>query len=133
MIMDSLGCANRQQTGKKGEDLALEYLLQRGMKLLARNWRSGHKELDLVMDDGDTIRFVEVRSREYPSIIDPFESINAAKCNKVISAAKGFLAVKGKEGYLSGGKEVAFDVVSILFNGELFEIKYIKEAFGPQW
>ncbi len=133
VIMENLWCRNRQESGKKGEDAALEYLLQRGMKLLARNWRSGHKELDLVMEDGDTIRFVEVRSREYPSIMEPFESINAAKRNKVISAAKGFLAVKGKEGYLSGGKEVAFDIVSILFNGELFEIKYIQEAFGPQW
>jgi putative endonuclease len=131
--MENLWCRNRRELGKKGEDLALEYLLQRGMRLLARNWRSGRKELDLVMEEENTIRFVEVRTRECPSIIDPFESVNAVKQRKVISAAKGFLAAKGKEGYLSGGKEAAFDVVSILFNGELFEIKYIREAFGPSW
>lgn len=123
----------RQLLGKKGEDAALEYLLHKGMKLLARNWRCGHKELDLVMEDGDFIRFVEVRSREYPSIIDPFESITAPKRRKTILAAKGFLARMGAEGKLSGGKEVAFDVVSILFNGDLFELKYIKEAYGPLW
>ncbi len=131
--MENLWCRNRRELGKKGEDLALEYLLQRGMRLLARNWRSGRKELDLVMEDGDVIRFVEVRSREYPSVIDPFESVNGVKQRNVISAAMGFLAEKSREGYLSGGKEVAFDVVSILFNGELFEIKYIREAFGPSW
>ena len=123
----------RQLLGKKGEDAALEYLLQRGMKLLARNWRCGHKELDLVMEDGNFIRFVEVRSREYPSIIDPLESITAPKREKTIMAAKGFLARMGQEGKLSGGKEVAFDVVSVVFNGDLFELKYIGEAFGPSW
>ena len=124
---------SRQDLGKKGEELALEYLLQQGMRLLARNWHNGHKELDLVMDDGECIRFVEVRTREYPSVVEPFESVNAVKRRNVVAAAKAFLAVKGKEGVLSGGKEAAFDVVSILFNGELFDIKYIREAFGPSW
>jgi len=129
--MENLRFKNRQELGKKGEDVALEYLLQRGMKLLARNWRCGHKELDLVMEDEEFIRIVEVRSREYPSLIDPFESITAPKRRKVIMAAKGFLALNGKK--LSGSKEVVFDVVSVVFNGELFELKYIREAFTPSW
>ncbi len=131
--MENLWCRNRQQLGKKGEDVALEYLLQRGMKLLARNWRSGHKELDLVMEDGETIRFVEVKAREYPAAAEPFENVTVQKRQRVISAAKGFLAQERASGKLQGGKEVAFDVVSILFNGELFDIKYIREAFEPSW
>lgn len=129
--MENLWCRNRQDLGRKGEERALEYLLQRGMELLERNWRIGHKEIDLIMLDGDFIRFVEVRTREYPSLIDPFESIGPQKRRKIVSAARGYLAGKGK--WLSGGKEAVFDVVSILFNGELFEVKYIREAFGPTW
>jgi len=129
--MANLRFKNRQELGKKGEDVALEYLLQRGMKLLARNWRCGHKELDLVMEDGEFVRVVEVRTREYPSLVDPYESITAPKRRKVILAAKGFLAQNG--GKLSGSKEVVFDVVSVMFNGELFELKYIREAFTPSW
>lgn len=129
--MENLWCRNRQDLGRKGEDRALEYLLQCGMELLERNWRIGHKEIDLIMLDGDFIRFVEVRTREYPSLIDPFESIGPQKRRKIVSAARGYLAGKGK--WLSGGKEAVFDVVSILFNGELFELKYIREAFGPTW
>lgn len=128
--MERKWCKNRQDLGRKGEDVALEYLLQRGMKLLERNWRSGHKELDLIMEEGDFIRIVEVRTREYPSIIDPFESITLPKRRRIIAAARDFLA---KRVDLSGRKEVVFDVVSILFNGELFEVKYIREAFGPTW
>lgn len=129
--MENLWCKNRQELGRKGEDVALEYLLQRGMTLLERNWRCGHKELDLIMQEGGFIRFVEVRTREYPSIVEPFESINPVKRRRIISAAQGFMARRGK--YLQGDKEAVFDVVSILFNGDLFEVKYIREAFGPTW
>ena len=122
---------NRQELGKRGEDVALEYLLQQGMRLLERIWRCGHKELDLVMEDGGFIRIVEVRTREYPSIMEPFESITVQKRNKVIAAAKGYMAQKGR--FLQGNKEVVFDVMSVLFNGELFEIKYLREAFAPLW
>lgn len=128
--MDDLWCTNRQELGKRGEDVALEYLLQRGMVLLARNWHRGHKELDLVMEDGNFIRIVEVRSRNYPSLADPRESINAAKRKNVIAAARGFL---GENKRLSGGKEVVFDVVSILFNSDAFKIEYIQDAFAPEW
>mgnify|MGYP002512896587 CR=1 FL=1 len=78
--------------GKKGEDVALEHLLQMGLKLVERNWRCGHKELDLIMEDEGFVRIVEVRTREYPSIMEPFESITAQKRNKVIAAAKGYMA-----------------------------------------
>lgn len=131
MDMENLWCRSRQELGKKGEDVALEYLLQQGMQLLERNWRIGHKEIDLIMLDGAFIRFVEVRSREYPSLIDPYESIGPAKRRTILSAARGYLAGKGRR--ISGGREAAFDVVSILFNGDLFDLKYIREAFGPTW
>ena len=121
---------NRQDLGKKGEDVALEYLLQRGMKLLERNWRSGHKELDLVVEEEGFIRIVEVRSRTFPAQIDPFESVNVVKRKKIIQAAKGFVAENRDR---IKGKEVVFDVVSILFNGEAFKIDYIREAFAPTW
>lgn len=131
--MGEMWCEKRSVLGKRGEDAALEYLLQQGMVLLARNWRSGHKELDLVMDDGRFIRVVEVRSRSVPSVIEPFESITVQKRRKIISAARSFVAQMGLGGDLSGKREVAFDVVSILFNGDLFKIEYIREAFGPVW
>ena len=128
--MEDLWCKNRQDLGKKGEDVALEYLLQRGMKLLERNWRSGHKELDLVMEEEGFIRIVEVRSRNWPAQIDPLESVDMVKRKKIIQAAKGFVAENRSR---IKGKEVVFDVVSILFNGELFKVEYIREAFAPTW
>ena len=108
----------------------MEKSIFRGMKLLERNWRSGHKELDLVMEEEGFIRIVEVRSRSVPAQIDPLESVDHAKRRKTIQAAKGYVAANRSR---IKGKEVVFDVVSILFNGELFKVEYVREAFAPTW
>ena len=122
----------RIETGKKGEDLALEFLKGRGMRLVARNWRSGHKELDLIMDDGVFLRVVEVRSLCFPCLQTPAESVDRQKREKVLSAARKFAAVN------SVGQEIVLDIVSVVFNvdseGEKrAEIEYIPNAFAPQW
>ena len=131
--MEDLRRPERGILGKKGEDLALEFLLEKGMVLLARNWRCGHKELDLVMEDGNFIRVVEVKTRSWPAMADPLENVDHAKRRRIISAARGFLGTMKRNGRLTAGKEVVFDVVSILFNGEAFKVEYIRDACAPTW
>ncbi len=53
------------QRGRQAEDRALQFLQTRGLRLIARNWRWQGGELDLVMLDGDTVVFVEVRARRH--------------------------------------------------------------------
>lgn len=113
--------------GKKGEDVALNFLEGRGMRLVARNWRCSHKELDLIMDDGNFLRIVEVRSLSYPNDILPFETVGPVKRRMIIAAARSFVGVSGID------KEVVFDIVSVVFNGDIFTIGYIENAFAPQW
>ena len=125
------GCSKnlccRAEVGKKGEDVALEYLKNRGMELVARNWRSGHKELDLVMFDGEFLRIVEVRSLTYPNLQPPEESVDWNKRRKVMSAAKKYASVNVVQ------NEIVFDIVSVVFNGENALVEYIPNAFEPQW
>ena len=70
--------------------------------------------------------------------VEPYQTITLPKQRLVMAAARSFLAavrtgkIKGID-ELTGGREAVFDIVSIIFNGELFNIKYIREAFGPQW
>ena len=118
---------DRAKVGKKGEDVALEFLNNRGMQLVARNWRSGHKELDLVMCDGEFLRIVEVRSLTYPNLQPPEESVDWNKRRKVMSAAKKFAAVNVVQ------NEIVFDIVSVVFKGEDAHVEYIPNAFAPQW
>ena len=52
----------RAKLGKMGEEIALQFLIGKGMKLLARNWRNGHKVRDLIMEEENYLRIIEVRT-----------------------------------------------------------------------
>lgn len=119
--------AERTALGRRGEDAALEFLLESGLKLVARNWRSGHKELDLVMEDGKFVRFIEVRTLAYPNAAEPFRSVGIRKQRQIICAARHFM---GKYGM---GKEAVFDVVSVVFRDGRYGIEYFPDAFVPIW
>ena len=82
---------SRQQSGKDAERHALEHLQQQGLRLLAQNWLCKRGELDLVMLDGDTVVFVEVRYRKYAQWGGALASIDARKRQKLILAAQFFL------------------------------------------
>lgn len=55
--------AHHNEFGKWGEDLAAQYLQEHGFEILARNWRHGHKEVDIIAQKQDTLYFVEVKTR----------------------------------------------------------------------
>ena len=67
------------ETGRRGEDLALAWLERRGFRLLDRNWRSGHKELDLVMESAARVHIVEVKTLTPPLQGQPYEKVDAVK------------------------------------------------------
>lgn len=123
--------------GKRGEDVALEYLVGKGMEFLCRNVRASHKEVDLIFMQGNFIRFVEVKSRSYPNLASPIENMSIKKQRNLIRAAqkmvsKGFLMCNGKKFDLTG-KEVVFDVVLVIFNGDYYKLNYLQNAFTPYW
>lgn len=119
---------SRQITGKFGEDLAVDYLEGKGFSILARNWRSGHYELDIVALDGDGIHFVEVRTRINPEIL-PQETVNSPKQRKVVEAAKRFLKEEANRKF--SDFEAFFDVVGVTVVNDSAELEYIPQAFIP--
>lgn len=121
---------SRQTTGKFGEDMAADYLEGRGFTILARNWRSGHYELDIVALDGDGIHFVEVRTRINPKIL-PQETVNPPKQRKVIEAAKRFLKDEAYRKF--SDFEAFFDIVGVTVASDGTELEYIPQAFIPMY
>ena len=98
-----------QQTGKDAERLALRHLEQQGLRLLAQNWLCKRGELDLVMLDGDTVVFVEVRYRKHAAWGGALESVDARKRQRLILAAELFLQRESRW----GKQPCRFDVVAI--------------------
>ena len=103
------GCANPGRVGQAAESKALRFLKRRGLKLVERNFRDRLGEIDLVMQDGDCLVFVEVRMRTATQFGSAIESVGSFKQARLVHAAKRFLQLRRV------GGEVAcrFDVVGI--------------------
>ena len=109
--------------GRRGEDIALEYLLQRGYVLRERNWRSSHKEIDLIMESEEFIHFIEVKSLTDQSGFFPGDNVTKQKQRNLICAARNYIIKRRIE------KEAQFDVVSITFRSGGYDLEYIPAAF----
>lgn len=120
------------KVGRRGEELACEYLIGKGHTILERNWRSGHLELDIISLDKDGIHFVEVKSRVAPVTAQPEENVGYAKQKKLIAAAQRYLhSADRKRKLTSVDLEISFDVVSIIFEGDSFGIEWFPQAYIP--
>ena len=82
---------DRRGLGRRGEALAAEHLAQRGCTILDRNWRTTGGEIDLVIQDGETLAFVEVRTRRGRALGTPEESITPAKQARLIELAQAYV------------------------------------------
>ncbi|MEK7525120.1 MAG: YraN family protein [Patescibacteria group bacterium] len=96
-------------TGNRGEEMALAELTQKGYLLLARNFRNRFGEIDLVMEDGATVVFVEVKTRVGEEFGLPEEEVSARKFAQVRRMGEVFLIEKGL-----WGKACRVDVVAIV-------------------
>ena len=112
--------------GSRYEREAERYLLARGLKLVARNFRCRLGELDLVMEDGATLVFVEVRYRQSARYGSPLESVTERKRGRVIKAAEWFLG--GAPEY--GDRPCRFDAIGITGEKDPLAIDWIKDAFS---
>ena len=98
-----------QKTGSQAESLARAYLERHGLRLITQNWLCRHGELDLVMLDGDTVVFVEVRYRKHAAWGGALESVDGRKRQRLVLAAELFLQRESRW----GRQPCRFDVVAI--------------------
>ena len=110
--------------GAYGESVAADLLQQAGMSILERNWRAGHKEIDLIAEDGDVVVFVEVKTRRRRSFGGPLAAISRRKRRRLTIAAELFLARKRWS-----NRPCRFDVVAVVVaNGEV-GVEHVRGAF----
>ena len=110
------------RAGARAEELCAELLRQAGLRVLARNWRCRHGEIDLVAEDGGTLVFAEVRYRRDERFGGAAESVTVAKQARLIAAARLYLMRRPDV-------DCRFDVL-LLDSLEAGRIKWIRNAFS---
>lgn len=116
---------SQRDIGKIAEGLARQHLLKLGYRILNSNWHFGHLELDIIARDGDELVIVEVKSRNGIRYEHPSEAITNIKIKRIVEAADAY--IQEKDLHL----ETRFDVVTIIFFGQNFELEHFKDAFYP--
>lgn len=116
---------DRRARGDAVEAAALDFLLRRNLRLLARNAHARGGELDLVMLDGDTLAFVEVRYRRSGAFGGGAASVDAGKRRRLVHAARVFLACNPRH----ADAPCRFDVVDASGDPAAPRIEWLKDAF----
>ena len=118
----------KQIRGKFGEDYTADYLINKGMKIIARNFRRKGGELDIVALDKDELVVVEVKTRKFGSLTDGVDAITLNKRKSIILTAAKFLLENDIK--FSG---MRFDVAEIVVTTEavpdVLEFSYYEDAF----
>ena len=112
---------NKREVWTRGEVTAKRYLEEKGYRTLAENFAAKQGEIDLVMQDGDSIVFVEVKARETLAYGEPIEAVTPQKVRRIALTAQQFLVQKRLL-----GRAVRFDVVEVLYG----EVRHTENAFS---
>ncbi|MBF7730339.1 YraN family protein [Pseudomonas sp. N040] len=119
--------SSSQTRGQTAENLARQHLESHGLTLVAHNWRGRRGELDLIMLDGTTLVFVEVRMRQHLGWGGALESVDLRKRGKLILAAQQFLQSEPRW----AKSPCRFDVVAIepAQQQAALRLNWLKNAF----
>ena len=112
--------------GARAEDLCADLMRRGGLRIVERNWRCRHGEIDLIAEEGGMLVFAEVRMRTGPGFGGAAESVTAAKRSRLLAAARLYLACR--PGARISTPPCRFDV--FLVDGSTAHVQWIRDAFG---
>lgn len=120
----------RKAIGQKSEELACDFLMSRGQRVVEKNWTSGHLEVDIISENQEGLHFVEVKSLLAPlDGILPQDKVGRLKQRHISEAAMHYL----KEHPFPDEKEVFFDIITVIFDKDQISLKYFPKAWIPMY
>jgi putative endonuclease len=117
--------AEHNEIGKKGEEIAAQYLEKKGYRILEKNWRQWRNEIDVIAMDGKYLVIVEVKTRQSNYFGEPETAVTRDKQKALIRAANAYVRYKNLN------CEVRFDIISIIISKTAEHIHHIEDAFYP--
>ncbi|SNR50989.1 YraN family protein [Lutibacter flavus] len=115
--------ATHNELGKKGEDLAVEFLQKNNYKILERNWRFKKAEVDIIAIKKDILAVIEVKTRSSNYFGNPQDFVNQKKIQLLVEAINEYVIYKDLD------VEVRFDIVAIIQNKNISKIEHLEDAF----
>ncbi len=116
----------RKETGDRGEAIAARHLEGKGYVILARQWRHGHGELDLIAEHAGVTVFVEVRARHGEAYGAPEETLGPAKRAKLMATAQAWLSVNDR---LDAPARIDVIAIDLDQHDEIRRISHYENAF----
>lgn len=117
--------AEHNEIGKQGELIAIDFLTNKGYKIVAQNWRFSRAEIDTIAIHKNTLVIVEVKTRTSLEFENPKEAVTKTKQKQIIKAANAYIEKFDID------LECRFDIVSVLIIDGKADIEHITDAFYP--
>ena len=114
--------SHNQSVGKKGEIIATDHLRKAGYDIIAKNYRAGRGEIDIIAKLAATLIFVEVKTRSNGKFGYPEEAVTQKKADKLIETAQAYMEEVNWEG------NIRFDIISVDLQRSA-EITHFEDAF----
>jgi len=119
--------AEHNELGKKGEELAVEFLRKEGYKILNRNWTFQKAEIDIIAQKESILAIVEVKTRSSLDFGAPQDFVKPKKIQLLIKAVNAYINDREKD--FCEDLNIRFDIIAIHKNGETFAIEHLTDAF----
>lgn len=115
--------AQHNELGKKGEQLAVDFLSNNGYEIIERNYRFEKAEVDIIAQNNEVLAIVEVKARSSTDFGNPEEFVKPKQIKNLVKAVDEYVTVNNLE------VEVRFDIIAIVKDKNEFRIEHLKDAF----
>ncbi|WP_440120151.1 YraN family protein [Tenacibaculum sp. Ill] len=115
--------AQHNELGKKGEQLAIDSLIEKGYTIVEKNYRFQKAEVDIIAQKEETLAVVEVKTRSTAYFGNPQDFVNPKKIKLLVTAIDDYVTKNDLD------VEIRFDIIAIVKQGNEFVIEHIEDAF----
>ncbi|GAA3600110.1 YraN family protein [Flavivirga amylovorans] len=115
--------AKHNELGKKGEQLAVDFLLKNGYNILERNYRFEKAEVDIIAQQKDILAIIEVKTRSTTDFGNPQDFVKPKQIQRLVKAVDHYVNENSLD------VEVRFDIIAIVKAGKGFNIEHLEDAF----
>ena len=115
--------AQHNELGKKGEQLAVDFLLKNGYKIVAQNYRFDKAEVDIIARKAEVLAIIEVKTRSTVDFGNPQDFVKPKQIKNLVKAIDEYILANDLD------VEVRFDIIAIVKTGKQFDIEHLENAF----